>query len=216
MKKLSYFPILFMILVAKLVPFNWIIGSYRCTFSLTTIIAPVVSKQFGLSWMLLFLLSKNLFFFDFLNVSIYDVVAFLLFSALHRIPLFFAVHAYQQRNWIFSLLVPALCMALFVMHDVGSVAWYYCLYWLIPICLFFVKNSLVVRALSASFVAHAVGSVIWLYTGNISASVWMALIPVVACERLLMAGGMLALDVVIARVRVVQSWPSFMQKLGFA
>jgi len=43
------------------------------------------------------------------------------------------------------------------------------------------------NVLGSTFVAHAVGSTIWLYTIGMNASVWNALIPIVALERLSMA-----------------------------
>ena len=75
-----------------------------------------------------------------------------------------------------QILVPVLCMALFGLHPVGSQAFAYTLYWLIPVTLY-IMSSLVnvlprfqqftpifLQALSSTFIAHAVGSVIWLYT----------------------------------------------------
>lgn len=82
--------------------------------------------------------------------------------------------------------------------------------------LYFAKDSMVTRALSASFLAHGVGSVIWLYTKIIPAEVWISLIPIVICERLLMAGGMMVLDVAINRVRRMQRWTRFCKTLGCA
>ena len=218
MKKLSNIAVLFMILFAKLVPFNWIVGSLQSTFSLTTIFAPVIATHFGFGWISLFFLSKSLVIPNLIwNPVIYQqALLIFFFSLLHRTPLLFAARAYQKCHWTTSLAVPVLCMLLFVTHEVGSVAWCYSLYWLIPMILFFVKNSVVTRALSACFVAHAVGSVIWLYTTNIAAEIWIGLIPIVFCERLLMAGGMLALDFAITRVRAAQVEKVLFKKLGFA
>lgn len=209
MKKLSFIPVLFMILLAKSIPFNWIIGSFHATFSWTTMLAPALTKYYGFAWISLFFISPSLIF---AKAGIHTI----LFSFLHRTPLLFASRAYHARHWSTCLALPALCMLLFVMHDVGSVAWSYSLYWLIPMALYFMKNSMITRALSASFVAHGVGSVIWLYTKAIPAEVWIGLIPVVVCERLLMAGGMLMLDVVIARARAKQPWLRFCKTLGWA
>ncbi len=204
MKKLSYIPALFMILIAKMIPFNWIIGSYQATFSWTTMLAPALTKHYGFALISFFFISKSLF------------SASWLFILLHRMPLVFAARSYHVRHWTTSLVIPALCMILFVAHDVGSAAWCYSLYWLIPMILYFVKDSIVSRALSSSFVAHAIGSVIWLYTKIIPAEIWLGLIPVVGCERLLMAGGMLAIDFVIARARNAQSLGNVYKKLGWA
>lgn len=209
MKKLSYIPVLFMVLLAKSIPFNWIIGSYHATFSWTTMLAPALTKYYGFAWILLFFVSPSLIF---AKAGIHSIF----FSLLHRTPLLFASRTYHVRHWSTSFALPALCMILFVIHDVGSIAWCYSLFWLIPMMLYFAKDSMVTRALSASFLAHGVGSVIWLYTKIIPAEVWISLIPIVICERLLMAGGMMVLDVAINRVRRMQRWTRFCKTLGCA
>ena len=203
MKKFAFIPIAFMIFLSKIMPFTWIIGSYHLAFSWTSMMAPAIANQFGFSWLSLFFVSSRLLIAP-------SIVLFF----LHRTPLVFSAYAYKNRHWSTSLCLPAVCMFLFVMHDVGSVAWMYSLYWLIPMALYFVKNSMISRALSASFVAHAVGSVIWLYTKDIAAPVWIALIPVVACERLLIAAGILGCDILIARARVWKFSRYFLRKAG--
>lgn len=203
MKKLSVIPILFLVLVAKIVPFNWIVGSSHAFFSYTTMMAPVVAKQFGFSWIFLFLISKKI-----------CSLSFLFFSLLHKAPLLFAARAYQQRHWLTSLFLPALCMLLFMFHNTGSVAWGYSLFWLIPMMMYFVADCAVARALTSSFVAHAVGSVVWLYTTDMSSSMWLALIPVVMCERLLMAGGILGFDFLIAWIKSFVGFSSMRYKVG--
>ncbi|MFA5998888.1 MAG: hypothetical protein WC747_02645 [Candidatus Babeliales bacterium] len=182
-KNLKIFPVFFLTLCARLVPFNWIIGSVHATFSLSSMVAPVIAQHYGLSWVSLF----------FLSTSIFSTASLLLFL-VHRTPLFFASRAFQKREVITSIVVPAISMILFVGHDVGRVAWCYSLYWLIPMALYFLKDSKYSRALSASFVAHGVGSVVWLYTHAIPAPIWIGLIPVVLCERLLIAGGIVTFD----------------------
>ena len=184
-----------LVLISKILSFNWIIGSCHLKFSWTTMMAPVIASQFGMSWISLFFIHQKLW----AGQSIWMVF-------LYRMPLIFASYSFSKRTKTTSLLIPALCMSMFVIHDVGSVAWYYSLYWLIPIALFFVHDCMVSRALSASFVAHAVGSVIWLYTGNIPVLVWIGLIPVVFCERLLMAAGMFRIKYFSCKNSTGMSW----------
>ena len=87
-----------------------------------------------------------------------------------------------------KLLVPLLCIILFICHPVGIQAFGYSLFWAIPIVLYFVKQkSIFLDALSATFVAHAVGSVIFLYTVQLHPAAWNALIPIVMLERLAIA-----------------------------
>lgn len=87
--------------------------------------------------------------------------------------------------------LPLLCMLFFYLSPVGG-GWVYSLYWLIPIALYLLSlvrpGLLFERALQSTFIAHALGSVIWAYFIPMAPSDWIDLIPVVALERLLMAG----------------------------
>lgn len=210
MKNLSYIFVVLFICISKLISFNWIVGSVHSVFSCSTMFAPVIGKYFGFSWIVLYCLcGKSL------------TLASFFYSCLHRMPLVFAALSYQQRHWTTSFLVPALCMALFVTHHIGMYAWCYSLYWFIPMALYFVPDSIVSRAVTSAFTAHAVGSVIWLYGGHIAADVWIMLLPVVICERLLMALGIIVSDVVVARllkynvfVSYLGSKRQYLQRLG--
>ncbi|HSW76178.1 MAG TPA: hypothetical protein VLG50_03995 [Candidatus Saccharimonadales bacterium] len=192
-KNLKIIPVLFLTLCARLIPFNWIVGSFHATFSLSCMVAPVIAVHYGFTWISLF----------FLATSFFSTSWFVLFF-LNRTPLLFASRAFAQREIITSFVVPFICMVLFIYQEMQTGAWVYSLYWLIPMALFFVKDSSYVRALSASFVAHSVGSVIWLYTHNMPAGAWIALIPIVACERLLIAGGILVFDYAITYFRQLE------------
>jgi hypothetical protein len=78
-------------------------------------------------------------------------------------------------------------MGLFWVHPIGAQAWPYALYWLIPVVLYCLGNNKnnVYTALGSTFIAHAAGSIIWLYTVPMTSQQWLALIPVVAVERLI-------------------------------
>lgn len=165
-------------LVARLLPFNLIVGSVCAKFSWSSVVAPVVGMQLGFLWSLIGLIS--------FKISTSKSLFLLL---LHRLPLLFGVKAFTDKNAVISIAVPLVCMGLFIVHPTGSQVWIYSLYWLIPVFIFGIQDTEYARSLSSSFVMHAVGSVVWLYTAEISSAVWLALIPVVACERLLMAGG---------------------------
>jgi len=91
-----------------------------------------------------------------------------------------------------NLIIPLICMALFIAHPQGQAAWYYSLYWLIPVLAEFKKDRLILRSLGATFTAHAIGSVIFLYGFGLPATVWLGLIPIVALERGLFAVGIWA------------------------
>lgn len=170
------------VVLARLLPFNFIIGSSHAIFSLSSVFAPVVAAQCGFFWVYTFFISKKL------------LVAPSVMLFFHRVPLFCAARVFQKPDLWFAAFLPVLCLVLFVVHPVGAQAWPYALYWLIPVVFCFMRDVVWARALQASFVAHAVGSVVWLYSGSISAEIWMSLIPIVACERLLIAGGIIVFN----------------------
>jgi hypothetical protein len=100
----------------------------------------------------------------------------------------------STRDKIFFLksvffVLPLFCMALFIVHPVGYYAAPYTLYWLIPSVIALIPHPhRLLRALGSTFTAHAIGSVLWIWTHpTMSAAMWLNLIPVVACERLLFA-----------------------------
>lgn len=89
------------------------------------------------------------------------------------------------------ILLPIACMCLFCLSPADPIARFYVLYWFIPIGLYFIPLnntylSLIGRAFKSTFTAHALGSVIWVYLVPMSGEQWVALIPVVAIERLCM------------------------------
>ena len=119
------------------------------------------------------------------------------------IPTFFATLSWtsahrstksqQLLDAALHLLVPIVCMALFIAHPTGNGAIAYTFYWIIPMLAWaarHVTNTSMsfIFALQSTFVAHAVGSVIWLYTVPMTSEQWLALIPLVAIERLTIAG----------------------------
>jgi len=95
-----------------------------------------------------------------------------------------------------NVVLPISCMFLFIMHPVGQKAFFYSLFWLIPIAAYIVQflgvRSFFLVALSSSFIAHAVGSVLWLYMMPMTPAQWLALIPVVAMERFVFTVGSLS------------------------
>lgn len=193
-KYLAYASIVLSVLLARLMPFHWIVGSWSSWFSWSTMMAPIVSKYAGLGWLALFLVPIK---------GIHGLTLFMF--VVRRLPLLGASLAYKQQHVMSWVVLPIICMTLFVIHPIGSQAWPYAMYWCIPIILWFISDTIWSRALGASFVAHAIGSVIWLYTGNIPAHLWYGLIPVVIVERLCMASGMVVLDAVMVYYRMICS-----------
>ncbi len=93
----------------------------------------------------------------------------------------------------FNVFLPIACIIAFAAHPVGSHAIAYALYWLIPPVLMAINSQntflqLLNRALRITFITHALGSIFWLYVLPTTPIYWLALIPVVAIERLCFAG----------------------------
>ncbi len=167
--------------VIAAIPFNFIIGSKFAWFSCASMIMPAFGYHYSLVYVIFYIFTKSL------------CSSKIIFLCLHKTPLLFATMTLQQRHVVLYVGLPVSAMILFVLHPIGLQAWWYAGYWFIPMLIyFFVQDSIYSRACAASFVAHAIGSIIWLYQGCISAEVWMALIPIVAIERLLIAAGMVS------------------------
>jgi hypothetical protein len=118
--------------------------------------------------------------------------AFDMIGMLRLLPMLFAaVYFASNKDKLskLSAIVPLVCMGLFWAHPIGQQAWYYALYWLIPIAGKFMSKRLFLKSLGSTFTAHAVGSTLFLYTVPMPAEAWIALIPVVAVERILFALG---------------------------
>ncbi len=79
------------------------------------------------------------------------------------------------------------------LNPAGRAAWFYSLFWLIPVACYFLQNKfLLAKSLGATFTAHAVGGALWIYAFPLPKTVWLALIPVTAMERSLFAIGIAA------------------------
>ncbi len=116
-------------------------------------------------------------------------------------PMLFAAYYFGRHGKAklkdLSTAVPIICMALFMLHPVGAQAWFYSLYWVIPVAAKFLPNRLFPKSLGATFTAHAIGSTLFLYTIPTAPELWVALIPVVAIERTMFALGISASYIVV-------------------
>lgn len=123
-------------------------------------------------------------------------------------PMLFAAWYFASKNnssgRIVGIVVPVLAILSFNLNPVGRSVWYFSLYWLIPVaCYFFKDKFLPARALGASLTAHAVGGAAWIWMFTLPKTVWVALIPVVAMERLLFTVGMVISYVAINNILAV-------------
>jgi hypothetical protein len=169
---------------SSLIKLSFVIGSQMIWFSGTNAVLPLVGAFGGIAGCgMIFVMRQLIHLLFFKTISL----SFLAFC----VPGFCASLYWATRHYAIRLLLPLVCMGLFIIHPVGGQAWVYSLYWLVPVVLYFNSyRSLFLQALGSTFIAHAVGSVIWLYTMPMTVHQFMFLMPLVFVERILFALGM--------------------------
>lgn len=94
-------------------------------------------------------------------------------------------------QFLLFILFPAICMALFMTHQIAGNAPLYACYWLIPMTIYAAQKITTIptffTALQITFIAHAAGSIIWLYSIPMTAAQWNSLLTIVAIERIIFA-----------------------------
>ncbi len=174
-------------LIADQVKVSAIWGSPGQTFTLFQMIGPLPGFFLGPVIGVIAVLISELVSFVTLGKTVE------LINILRLLPMLAAAYYFGTAGKMrkYSLIIPILAIALFVINPIGSQAWVYSLYWLIPIICALVKpNSLFFKALGTTFMAHCIGSITWLYFVNpMTPELWLALIPVVAVERFAFATG---------------------------
>jgi hypothetical protein len=179
--------------LSSLAKFSFVIGSWHMFFSAINCVGPLAGSFLGVS--------GSLMVYGLRTVLRLVTVGLAGSQLLSGVPTLCASLYLGSSHWAVRCALPIICMALFWLHPVGFAAAPYALYWLIPVVVFFSKsNQFFANALGSTFVAHAVGSVIWLYTVPMTSAAWLALIPVVAVERLLFATGMVIAHGVIQKM----------------
>lgn len=185
---LSFIIIMCCIFFAPPVRLNFIVGSSFSFFSIKSCLIPLSGAFGGIAGSGLLSLVRLLFSLSSPGITITPLSVLALY-----VPGFFGSLYWATSSALVRIGIPAACMLLFCSHSIGSSAWAYSLFWLIPIILYFVpRKPLFLESLGSTFTAHAVGSVIWLYTVGMTPALWLGLIPVVCLERLLCATGMTA------------------------
>ena len=174
---------------------SFIVGSFSAYFTASNIVMPLSGSFTGIFGSSIIAAVLCLWRFSFVSFSPILLV--------HHIPGLFGAYYWASKSFIIRLLVPLICMLLFVAHPVGREAFVYSFFWLIPIAFYFSKNkNLFKEALGSTLTAHAVGSVIWLYTVPMISEQWISLIPVVILERLIFATGMVVLHKIISHAHI--------------
>lgn len=176
------------------IPFTNIVGSGQ-NFSLFDFFAPTIGALFASVWG-----AVAVIFVKFINALVteqtLDMTTVIRFFPLALAALYFGMRKYKT----LVAVIPLIAMVLFIMHPEGRGAWYYSLYWLIPLVASFAKRSLVLNSLGATFTAHSIGSVAFLYAFNLPTAMWIGLIPIVFLERMLFTGGIAVSYVVMNTV----------------
>lgn len=176
---------------AYIAKINSIWGMPHAKFSFAQSLMPLVGMFFGLfgSWGL---------FCVMFGLRISGLIS----SAYFGLPTLCASLCWATSNKVIRIGIPAISMLLFALHPIGRQAVPYTFYWFIPIlCAFARSNNKFLTAVASTFTAHAVGSVLHIYFINaMTPALWMALIPVVARERLIFALGMYAAYGAIVRL----------------
>lgn len=171
-------------LVAMQIPFSAVIGGSPQSFSLFDFIAPSFGGFLGTG-----IGAAGVVLVKLINViahkGTFDTTTVIRLFPLAMGALYFGARRFKP----LVALIPLVAIAAFLAHPEGRQAWYYSLYWLIPVVALFVKRSLIFNSLGATFTAHAVGGVAFLYAFNTPSEVWVALIPVVFIERMLFTCG---------------------------
>lgn len=172
-------------LLAKFTSFaklSFIVGSKTACFAPAAVLLPLIGAFGGVSGSLLGVGLGVL-----VRVLLCGIVPLALLA--YHLPGFIA-SLYWATNSRLLRSIPALaCTILLLVHPVGSHAAWYSLFWLVPIFASF-YSTVFARALGSSFTAHAVGTVVWLYAGQLAATDFALLAPVVIVERLMIAVSM--------------------------
>lgn len=173
--------------LTRLAKFSFIIGSKGAFFSPAQSFSPLVGFFGGVTSSIAIFSARIIITGLFSGLSAY-------ITSLYHIPTFCGALYLSTNSKIVRIGIPLVCMALFIAHPIGSQAYLYSCYWLIPIGIALLnRRSVFMQALGSTFTTHAVGSVIWLYTHSLSSSSWNMLIGIVWAERLLLAAAMTAL-----------------------
>lgn len=182
-KKIIFIAIFISIgIIAMQFKFTQIIGS-NIKFSLFDFYGPIVGSFMGSILGIITVLAMQIFNWAWHGFAT-DAATIIRFF-----PMLFAVLYFSKKSKLI-LIAPIIAMIGFWIHPEGLKAWYYALYWLIPIAMHFLRDKFIfARALGATFMAHSVGGLLWIWIFNMKAAIWISLIPVVWKERGLMALG---------------------------
>ena len=199
-KKRIIFLLLFVIMVfiGNRINFSALIGAENQFFTLFQFFGPIAGSFLGPFFGIISVLGAELV--DFLLAG----KIFTLVNVIRLTPMLFAAYYFGTKKKKLSIIIPLIAMAIFILHPIGRQVWFFLLYWTIPIIVKILpkkySDNVLLKSLGATFTAHSVGGAAWIWTVPMTASQWIALIPVVAYERLLFAGGIAGSYVILNTV----------------
>lgn len=177
--------------LSSCIKFSYIVGSKQLFFSGINCTGPLAGHFKSLGALILVIVRKRLFCkSQVLNLA-YTSGNGLFNPLVYHIPTFIASAYWFSSSKFIRLILPLLCMMLFLLHPIGYEAFVYSWFWFIPVIVHLLPyRTPFLEALGTTFLAHALGSVLRLYYMPMPAEYWIGLIPVVIIERLLFASGM--------------------------
>jgi len=176
-----------LVFVSDKVNFSKLVGAQNQFFTLFQFFGPVAGAFLGpvvgvLSVLIAEITSKIV------NHATFDLI-----TILRITPMLFAAWYFGTKKDKISFLIPVAAIILFVAHPVGRQAWFFSLFWTIPIIIKLLpkkySEKVFLKSMGATFTAHAVGGAMWNYIVPMTKAAWIALIPVVIYERLLFSIG---------------------------
>ena len=175
-------------IVGMKINFSNLIGAENQFFTLFQFWGPIAGGFLGPVYGVLTVFSAQMF--DFLV----NGKQLTLLNVARILPMLFAAYYFSQYKTRklddkLSLAIPILAIFAFWLHPVGQQAWYFAVFWTIPIIVKFLPDFVMLRSIGATFSAHAVGGAIWAWAVPMTVAQWNSLIPIVIFERTLFAVG---------------------------
>ena len=199
-KKRIIFLLLFaaMVFIGNRINFSALVGANNQYFTFFQFFGPIAGSFLGSIFGVIAVLFAELA--DFLLVG----KAFTLINVIRLTPMLFAAYYFGTKKKSLSIIIPLIAIAAFVLHPVGRQAWFYSLFWTIPIIVKVLpkkySSNVLLKSLGATFTAHSIGTIAWIWTIPMTAEQWIMLIPVTTYERLLFAAGIAGSYVLINTV----------------
>ena len=188
-KKRLIFLVIFtvLVLIGKNINFSPLVGADNQFFTLFQFFGPISGAFLGSIFGVIAVLVAQLIDFFVVGKEATWI------NIMRLSPMLFAAYYFGSKKRNLNIIFPLIAMGLFILHPVGRQAWFYSLFWTIPIIarVLPVKYALSVplRSLGATFTAHAVGGALWIWTVPMTPEMYVMLLPITAFERLLFAAG---------------------------